>query len=166
MRSLVPISRYLHNVTCTEMFAIAEKMIDGETKYRMGHYEAAFKDLREAIRLEDTLNYDEPWGWMIPVRHAYAALKLERGLEHDIKDSYAAYQKDLEMYPDNVWSLVGLKRCLLHDHNHALKFGSAAVRSQLDSVASKLKIALAGSDVEVEYSCFCAGVKKMCCSAE
>ena len=148
------------------MFAIAEKMIDGETEYRMGHYETAFKDLREAIRLEDTLNYDEPWGWMIPVRHAYAALKLERGLEDDIQDSYAAYQKDLEMYPDNVWSLVGLKRCLLHDNSRALKLDSDAVRSQLDSVASKLDIALAATDVGVEYSCFCAGVKKTCCSTE
>ena len=37
VRSLVPKSRYLHNVTCAEMFAIAEKMIDGETEYRMEH---------------------------------------------------------------------------------------------------------------------------------
>ena len=69
------------------------------------------------------------------------------------------------MYPDNVWSLVGLKRCLLHDNSRALKLDSATVIA-IDSVASKLDTALAASDVGVEYSCFCAGVKKTCCSTE
>ena len=33
-----------------------------------------FTDILD-VDLEDNLNYDEPWGWMIPTRHAYAALK-------------------------------------------------------------------------------------------
>ena len=36
-------------------------------------------ETREAVRLDDTLPYDEPWGWMQPTRHALGALLLEQG---------------------------------------------------------------------------------------
>ena len=38
--------------------------------YRRGEHDAAFDPLRAAIALEDDLPYDEPWGWMQPIRHA------------------------------------------------------------------------------------------------
>ena len=38
--------------------------------------------LREAIELDDDLNYDEPWGWMQPTRHALGALLLEGVFAH------------------------------------------------------------------------------------
>uniref|UniRef100_UPI001CC11361 hypothetical protein n=1 Tax=Pseudomonas sp. BF-RE-03 TaxID=2832359 RepID=UPI001CC11361 len=37
-----------------------------------------FAHLREAQSLDDNLPYDEPWGWMQPVRHALGALLLEQ----------------------------------------------------------------------------------------
>jgi tetratricopeptide (TPR) repeat protein len=75
----VPESRYIHNVACVQLLAIAEHMLDGEIAYRRGEYDAAFAHLRAATALEDDLPYDEPWGWMQPVRHALGALLLEQG---------------------------------------------------------------------------------------
>ena len=51
---------------------------DGELAYREGRFDEAFAELRRAIELDDTLPYDEPWGWMQPTRHAYGALLLEQ----------------------------------------------------------------------------------------
>ena len=42
--------------------------------------ELAFEELRAGVALEDGLAYDEPWGWMSPVRHALGALLLEQVL--------------------------------------------------------------------------------------
>src|SRR5262245_41035261 len=75
----VPKSRYLHNVACVQLLAVAEEMLAGEIAYRRGEHEGAFAHLRAAVALEDDLPYDEPWGWMQPVRHALGALLLEQG---------------------------------------------------------------------------------------
>ena len=56
-------------------------MLDGELEYRKGNYDIAFAHLQKAIELEDALPYDEPWGWIQPVRHALGALALEQGRE-------------------------------------------------------------------------------------
>jgi ABC-type phosphate/phosphonate transport system substrate-binding protein len=162
-KARVPSSRYLHNVTSAQMFQIAEKMIDGEIEYRRGNYEIAFECLSNAIELEDNLDYDEPWGWMIPTRHAYGALKLERGLNQDIEDAYNVYSKDLDMYPNNIWSLIGVKNCLIQLINHHTKPDGIAYKNELENVRFKLKLAMNSCDVEIKYSCFCAGLKSSCC---
>lgn len=41
---------------------------------------------------EDSLPYDEPWGWMQPVRHALGALLLEQG---SVADAEIVYREDL-----------------------------------------------------------------------
>ena len=82
----VPKSRYLHNVPCVQLLAVAEEMLAGEIAYRRGEHDAAFAHLRAAIALEDDLPYDEPWGWMQPVRHALGALLLEQGRAAEAED--------------------------------------------------------------------------------
>ena len=75
----IPDSRYLFNNTARDILAIAGEMLDGEIDYREGRFDDAFAHLRRAIELDDSLPYDEPWGWMQPTRHAYGALLLEQG---------------------------------------------------------------------------------------
>ena len=67
-----------------------------------------------AVELDDTLPYDEPWGWMQPTRHALGALLFEQG---HVAEAEAVYREDLglggtlsraSIHPDNVWSLKGL----------------------------------------------------------
>lgn len=147
----VPESRTLFNNTCTDILAIAARMLDGELAYRKGEYETAFAALRQSIALDDGLPYDEPWGWMQPTRHAYGALLLEQGL---VAEAEAVYRADLGLddtlprplqHPGNVWALHGLHECL----SRLGKDGEARL------VARQLKVAAALADVPVEASCCC-----------
>ncbi|MFW6028351.1 MAG: hypothetical protein ACOC9Q_02370, partial [bacterium] len=78
-QAAVPESRMLFNNTCQDILKIAEQMMLGEMEYHKGNFEAAFEHLRRAVHLDDTLPYDEPWGWMQPARHALGALLLDQG---------------------------------------------------------------------------------------
>ncbi|CAN0220162.1 unnamed protein product, partial [Ectocarpus sp. 4 AP-2014] len=60
-------------------------------------------------RLDTSLVYDEPWGWMVPSRHALGALLLEQ--DH-IQEATEVFRADLKMYPSNMWGLLGLSQCL------------------------------------------------------
>jgi tetratricopeptide (TPR) repeat protein len=147
----VPDTRYLFNNTALDILAIAGAMLDGEIEYRAANYDAAWVHLRRAIELDDTLPYDEPWGWMQPTRHAYGALLLEQGEIERAREVYAA---DLGLddtlpracrHPNNVWSLHGYHECLM-------RLGrideAGRIKPQLDR-------ALARADVAIESSCFC-----------
>ena len=51
---------------------VAEAVLDGELEYHK-----AFEHLRLAVKRDLNLAYEEPWGWMMPARHALGALLLE-----------------------------------------------------------------------------------------
>jgi len=148
----VPETRYIHNVRCLKLLAIGEEMLAGEIAYRRGEHDAAFARLRAAIALEDDLPYDEPWGWMQPVRHALGALLLEQGR---VAEAEAVYREDLglagalpraQIHPDNLWALRGLLDCLERRGETA---EARLIRQRLD-------IAAARADTSVSASCFCA----------
>ena len=114
-------------------------------------YDEAFAELRRAIELDDTLPYDEPWGWMQPTRHAYGALLLE---QDEVELAEAVYAADLGLdatlgracqHPGNVWSLHGYHECL----TRLGKDDAARI------VAQQLELAAARADVPVRASCAC-----------
>jgi tetratricopeptide (TPR) repeat protein len=149
----VPKSRQIHNVPCVQLLAIAEEMLEGEIAYRRGEHHAAFARLRAAIALEDDLPYDEPWGWMQPVRHALGALLLEQGRAAEAE---AVYREDLglngtlpraQIHPDNLWALRGLLTCLERRDETA---EAVLIRQRVDIVAAR-------ADLSVSVSCFCVG---------
>ena len=148
----VPESRYIHNVACVKLLASAEQMLAGEIAYRRGEHDAAFADLRAAIALEDDLPYDEPWGWMQPVRHALGALLLEQGRTAEAE---TVYREDLglggalpraQIHPDNLWALRGLLDCLERRGETA---EAALIRQRVEFAAAR-------ADLPVAVSCFCA----------
>jgi tetratricopeptide (TPR) repeat protein len=147
----VPETRYLFNNQALDILAVAAAMLDGEIEYRKGNCDAAWIKLRRAIELDDTLPYDEPWGWMQPTRHAYGALLLEQG---EVESAAAVYAADLGLddtlaracqHPNNVWSLHGYHECLL-------RLGRTDQAAQLKP---QLDRALAAADVRIKSSCFC-----------
>lgn len=147
----VPESRRMHNNTVVHLLEIAKAMVDGELEYRRGNHDAAFDHLRQAVELEDNLDYDEPWGWMQPTRHALGALLLEQG---HAAEAEAVYRADLGLddtlsratqHPNNLWSLFGLHESLVaQDRGDE----AATVRLQLD-------LAMARADVPIAASCAC-----------
>ena len=147
----VPATRYIFNNRCIDILAIAAEMLRGEIHYRKGNYDDAFAHLRNAVKLDDTLPYDEPWGWMQPARHALGALLLE---QNRVEEAIQVYRADLGLdttlsrpsqHPDNVWSLHGYVECL-----QRLGKDEEAASARL-----RLDLALARADVEISASCFC-----------
>jgi tetratricopeptide (TPR) repeat protein len=147
----VPQTRMLFNNTAADLLAVASEMLDGELLYRRGEYDAAFAALHRSIELDDSLPYDEPWGWMQPTRHAYGALLLEQG---HVDEAAAVYRADLGLddslpralrHPRNVWSLHGYHECLTRLGRDA---EATAVKVDLDA-------AQALADVPVSASCAC-----------
>jgi len=144
--------RMLFNNSMSEILRVAESMLQGEIQYRKGSYEEAFTSLRKAVELDDSLPYDEPWGWMQPARHALGALLLEQG---QAEEAETVYKTDLGLmpgiarsltHPKNVWALQGL--------TDALK--AQGKTSDFDAQLQMLK---AKADVNVHASCLCAREK-------
>jgi tetratricopeptide (TPR) repeat protein len=147
----VPDSRWLFNNSCSDILAVGAAMLDGEIAYREDRVDEAFENLRRAIELADNLAYDEPWGWMQPVRHAYGALLLEQGRVEEAAGVYAA---DLGLdptlsrpcqHPGNLWALHGYHECL----QRLGRDGEAAI------IGRQLDLAKARADVPIEASCAC-----------
>ena len=162
--ALVPPTRLDFPNKVTDILKIATAMLDGEIAYRRGSYEVAFGRLRDAIAIEDVLPFAEPWGWMLPARHPFAALSLEQGL---VEQAAHAYAQDLSLaptpgrthqHPNNVWALHGYHECLQ-------RLGRDA---EANIIQRQLVLALAEADVAVSSSCFCrvGVVQKTCCSTE
>jgi tetratricopeptide (TPR) repeat protein len=88
---------------------LAADVLAGELALRQGRTEAGLAHLREAVRREDALTYDEPPPWYHATRHLLgtALLGLGRAAEAE-----AAFRDDLRAYPENGWSLAGLERAL------------------------------------------------------
>ncbi|WP_397542596.1 tetratricopeptide repeat protein [Roseovarius salis] len=148
----VPESRLVHNNKVVDLLAIGAEMLRGEILYREGRYDEAFAALRRSVALDDTLPYDEPWGWMQPTRHALGALLLE---QDRVAEAEALFREDLGLggqlsratvHPDNVWSLKGLHDCL--------KARGETV--EIVQVRQRLDLAQARADRTVAASCFCA----------
>ncbi|KAH7122905.1 hypothetical protein EDB81DRAFT_665106 [Dactylonectria macrodidyma] len=163
----VPRSRLSFPNRVVDVLKVAVAMLDGEIEYRRGRFAAAFDSLQLAVQRDDALIYAEPWGWMMPTRHPYAALLLEQGR---VEEAAAVYAEDLGLVkslrrghqnPNNVWALHGYHECLVRLGRTA----EAAV------VKKQLGIAVSGADVTVNSSCFCrleagklTATEKKCCS--
>lgn len=103
----VPKEWMIFNNSVEKVLPIAKAMVEGELLWREGRVEEAFKKLQFGIQEEDSLVYDEPPGWMIPVRHALGALLMKNG---QAKVAEKVYLEDLKRNRNNGWGLVGLQQ--------------------------------------------------------
>lgn len=130
------------NNPAPSILPIARGMAEGEILFREGERERAFESLRAAVALEDQLVYDEPPGWMQPVRHALGALLLVGGRN---EEALAVYREDLDRHPANGWALLGLEQALA-----ALGRESEARRT-----AEQRKEVWKRADQRPKASCYC-----------
>lgn len=138
----VPETRYIGNNPVRTILGVGMPLAEGEVEYRRGNYQKAFRHLRQAVQQDDSLRYDEPWGWMMPARHALGALLLERGR---MSEAEAVYRDDLRLHPNNGWALRGLAECL-----HRMKRVEEAAAAE-----AQFKEAWSRSDIRIAASCFC-----------
>lgn len=138
----VPEETYLGNNPASEVFKVVSPMVEGEILVSEGQIDAGIASLREAVAAEDRLHYDEPPGWLIPVRHALGAvlMKYER-----FADAEQVYRDDLKRLPNNGWSLYGLAHSL---EAQGKSEQAAPIQQQFAEVWAK-------ADLQINTSCLC-----------
>jgi len=125
-----------------DVLGVCEPYLEGEIAYRKGDLGTAIARLREAVKREDALKYDETPDVTVPSRHALGAVLLAAGRPQEAE---AVYREDLVRYPENGWSLQGVARAL-----RAQKKAKEAA-----GFDARFKKAWSRADVEVTSSCLC-----------
>ncbi len=135
------------NNSAKDILAVAAAVLDGEMSAKVGHYSAAIASLREGVRLEDNLQYDEPPDWIQPVRHTLGAVLLKAGQPAEAEQ---VYREDLRKFPENGWSLMGLRDALEQQ-------GKDTDAKMADR---RFKKAWARADIQPPSSCYCQTAAK------
>ncbi|HTC24311.1 MAG TPA: hypothetical protein VK688_08120 [Gemmatimonadales bacterium] len=91
------------------ILGIARRHLDAELAIQQGRRDVAVKELREAVTMEDSLTYDEPPPWYLPMRQVLGKTLLAAG---KAKEAEAVYREDLKHNRENGWSLHGLALAL------------------------------------------------------
>ena len=125
--------------TMAEILSIARETLAGEIDLARGVPDSAIGHFQNAVRQEDDLIYVEPPDWYVPARHNLGAALLAA---NRAAEAEAVYRKDLEIYPDNGWSLRGLEQSLRAQ-------GKAA---DAESVAERFAGVWAKADIEIHGS--------------
>ena len=106
--------------SAARLLEMAEASAAGAVAAARGDWARAVTSLRRGVVMEDSLTYDEPPPWHLPMREqlGWALLRAGRPAEAE-----SAFLGDLERHPENGWSLAGLARSLTAQGDRA---GAAA----------------------------------------
>src|SRR5882724_472613 len=140
---LVPAEDALGNNSCQAVLAIATPMLEGEILIREGKLDEGLRQLRTAVSAEDALRYDEPPGWILPVRHSLGANLMQAGR---FAEAEQVYRDDLARLPENGWSLFGLARVLRLQKKNA---------DEVAGLEARFKKIWAKADLIINSSCLC-----------
>jgi tetratricopeptide (TPR) repeat protein len=138
----VPKDYTFGNNPAAPLLAVASNLLDGEMAAKRDRFDEAVTHLREAVRIEDTLVYDEPPDWMQPARHTLGAVLLRAGKPAEAE---AVYREDLVRFPENGWSLYGLGRALRLQKKD----------EEAAPVEARFRKEWARADVTLGSTCFC-----------
>ena len=130
------------NNPATLILSIAEHQLAGEILNRKGDVSGAIRELREAVRIEDSIRYDEAPDWLLPVRHSLGAVQVKAGRWVDAE---ATYREDLARNAENGWALWGLARSLRAQQHIP----------EADAVQARFKKAWKRADISLESTCYC-----------
>jgi tetratricopeptide (TPR) repeat protein len=140
---LVPKEDFVSNNSCEALLGVAIPMVEGEILIAEGKIDSGIEQLRAAIQKEDALKYDEPPGWLIPVRHSLGAVLMK---QQRFAEAEQVYRKDLARLPENGWSLLGLSESLRKQNKN---------RDEVAQTQSKFKKVWAKADLTITTSCLC-----------
>jgi tetratricopeptide (TPR) repeat protein len=140
---LVPKEDSLGNNSCETILDIVTPMIEGEILVAEGKIDSGIEQLRAAIKNEDALKYDEPPGWLIPVRHSLGAVLMKH---QRYAEAEQVYREDLARLPETGWSLLGLAKSLRKQNKNAEE--AAQTQAKFEKVWAK-------ADLSITSSCLC-----------
>ena len=140
---LVPKEDFLSNNTCEALLAVAMPMVEGEILIAEGKIDSGIEQLRVAIQKEDALKYDEPPGWLIPVRHSLGAVLMK---QQRFAKAEQVYRDDLARLPENGWSLLGLAESLRKQKKNS---------DEVAQTQAKFRKVWAKADLSITTSCLC-----------
>lgn len=114
--------------TTADLVQIAMKILSAEIAGKQNQLEASVSLLKEAVRIEDKLNYNEPPDWFFSVRH-YLGPKLIKAGKYN--EAEKIYRQDLQTWKKNGWGLMGLYNALTYQkkNNEAQKIKAAIVEA-------------------------------------
>src|SRR5512132_1241403 len=140
---LVPKEDFVSNNSCEALLAVAIPMVEGEILIAEGKIDMGIGQLHAAIQKEDALKYDEPPGWLIPVRHSLGAVLMK---QQRFAEAEQVYRDDLARLPENGWSLFGLAESLRKQKKNA---------DEVAQTQAKFEKVWAKADLTITTSCLC-----------
>ncbi len=141
---LVPKDDYIWgNNSCVAILGVATPMVEGEILIVEGKLDEGLAQLHAAVAAEDALKYDEPPGWLIPVRHSLGATLMRNGR---FAEAEQVYRDDLRRLPDNGWSLFGLTESRRAQEKNP---------EEAKATRAKFKKIWAKADTKITSSCLC-----------
>ena len=130
------------NNSGSDILNVAESVMEGEILYRSGKIDEGLAALREGVKREDALRYDEPPDWIQPVRHPLGAALLQAGR---FAEAESVFREDLAKLPDNGWGLYGLGRALRLQKKN----------KEAAEVEARFKRIWKDADVKLKSACLC-----------
>lgn len=88
---------------------LAAHVVESRIAWSQGKKDAAIQHLREAVTLQDDMDYTEPPDWFYPTRESLGGELLQAGRAAEAEQ---VFRDDLQRNPRNPRSLFGLMRAL------------------------------------------------------
>ncbi len=109
---------------------VAENILAGTIAANNRDISQAINFFKQAVTDEDKLIYNEPRDWLLPARQYLGAALVKASL---YKEAVEIFTKDLQINPNNGWSLTGLQTCYRQLKNTT---ALSAVQKQLNAAWS------------------------------
>jgi tetratricopeptide (TPR) repeat protein len=115
------------NNKAKDIMKIAENVLGAKIALAKKDTAGAISQLRDAVAIQDKLNYGEPPDWFYPVRENLGGALLMSG---DAPGAEKVFREDLDHNPRNPRSLFGLQQSLLQQKRD---YDAGFVKKQLDT---------------------------------
>jgi tetratricopeptide (TPR) repeat protein len=120
---------------------IAMHTLDGKIAAEAKQFDAAARHYREAVALQDKLNYIEPPDWLLRSRESLGGVLLAKG---DFAGAEKIFREDLERNPRSARSLLGLATAL---EKQKKDYDAGLVRRQFDAAWKNADTKLSPDDL-------------------
>ncbi|GEP97096.1 tetratricopeptide repeat protein [Chitinophaga cymbidii] len=134
--------------TTADLVQIALKVLSAKAAVKNNDPAAAIALLREAVAIEDDLNYNEPPDWFFSVRHYLGTVLLDAG---KYREAESVYREDLQTWKKNGWALIGLYHSLVAQNKN----------SEAEKIKPAFDEAWRFADVEPHHPAFQTSVKPL-----